>query len=190
MAWRPSGENESQFGAGIAGQPAPMRMVHGAGVKGGDLVVVQVRDEVGLRRELIGKFADQGHIQAQLLHPQTIRGKVAAGAGKHQRFVAQQREVVGDVAGASAELAPEIGNVEGYVEDMYLVGQDVFAESPAEQHDVVIGERAADDGYMDSLRLHGARCPFLAKPAAGWVQEPLRVANSAAKSACGSPSTA
>jgi hypothetical protein len=51
---------------------------------------------------------------------------------------------VGDVARAAAELATHGGHEEAHVEDVYLFRQDVFPEPALEGHDVVVGERAAD----------------------------------------------
>ena len=52
---------------------------------------------------------------------------------------------VGDVARAAAELAAHRRHEEADVQHVDLVRQDVVAEAALEGHDVVVGERAADE---------------------------------------------
>ncbi len=83
---------------------------------------------------------------------------------------AQQLEVVRDVAGAAAELAPHVGHQERDIEDVDLVGQDVVAEAVAEHHDGVVGDGAADQG------VHGAEA-CLSGSVLGWwsaLGDPIR----------------
>ena len=61
-----------------------------------------------------------------------------------ERLAAQQVQVVGDVAGAAAELAPQFRDQEGHVQDVHLLRQDVILEAALEHHDVVVGDGAAD----------------------------------------------
>ncbi len=60
--------------------------------------------------------------------------------------VAQQLEVVGDVAAAAAEFAPHLRHQERHVQHVDLVGQDMILEPVLEHHDGVEGHRAADQG--------------------------------------------
>ena len=138
--------NQTQLRFGFRRQPLAVGLVHGAGVEGGDLVIVQIGNDVGLRGELIGQFADQRRVQSQLLDAAAVASEIAACGGQHQGPFAQQRQVVGDIAGAAAEFPPQLGNVEGYIEDMYLVREYALAEAAAKQHDAVVGERTAYDG--------------------------------------------
>ena len=59
--------------------------------------------------------------------------------------VAQQLQVVGDVARAAAELAPHLRHQEGDVQHVQLVGQDVRAETVREHHDGVVRDRSTDE---------------------------------------------
>jgi hypothetical protein len=63
-----------------------------------------------------------------------------------QRIAAQQLQVVGDVRRAAAELGAQGRHQEGDVHAVQLVGQQGFAEAAVVLHDLVEGERAADQG--------------------------------------------
>ena len=62
------------------------------------------------------------------------------------RLAAERRQVVGDVAGAAAELAAQRRHQERDVQQVHLVGQDLVGEAPAEIRDAVEGERSTDEG--------------------------------------------
>jgi hypothetical protein len=70
--------------------------------------------------------------------------KVVADGGHDQALAAEQLQVVGDVAGAAAEVAPHRGHQERHVQHVHAVGQDVLAKAPLEHHDRVVGHRTAD----------------------------------------------
>ena len=73
-----------------------------------------------------------------------IGREILADRGHRDRIAAEQLEVVGDVAGAAAELATHSRHQERHVQDVHLVGQDVVLELVLEHHDGVVGERTAD----------------------------------------------
>ena len=54
--------------------------------------------------------------------------------------LAEQTQIVGDVGGTAAELAAQGRHQERHIEHVDLVRQDVFAKTPLEHHDVVVGD--------------------------------------------------
>ena len=65
-------------------------MVHGAGMKGRDLVIVQVGGDIGLRRARRVDLLDVAPIQALLLQPTAVRIEITADGGHDQRLFVQQ----------------------------------------------------------------------------------------------------
>ena len=61
-----------------------------------------------------------------------------------ERIVPKEPQGVGNVAGASAELAPHVGHQKGDIKNVELVRQYVVTESIPEHHDGVVGNRTAD----------------------------------------------
>ena len=53
-------------------------------------------------------------------------------------------QIVGDVTCGAAEFAAHFGHQEGDIENVDFFGQDVVLESILKHHDVVIGQRTAD----------------------------------------------
>ncbi len=84
-----------------------VRRLHGAGVKGSDLVVVLVGDDDRLRG--VGVFIDahERGVDAPLAHAVEVDPAVVAQRGQHQRRAAELAQGVGDVAGAATEFAPQ-----------------------------------------------------------------------------------
>ncbi|MNS81620.1 hypothetical protein D3C72_1153340 [compost metagenome] len=121
-----------------------LRLAHCARVEGGDLVVVQVGGDHGLRREGLGQHADVAGGDLQLAQVFQVGLGIGADGGHHHRVAAEHFQRVGDVAGAAAELAAHAGHQERDVQHMDLVRQDVFAEASVERHDGVVGDGAAD----------------------------------------------
>ena len=137
-----------------------VREAHRAGVEGGDLVVVQVGGDERLRREAARDPANVGARQIQRFQPAQIGVGIVADCGHDQRIGAQQLEIVGDIAGAAAEFPAHFRHQEGDVEDMDLLGQDVVLETVPKDHDVIVGDRAANQrGHGESStgrRMEGA----------------------------------
>ena len=109
----------------------------------GDLVVVEVGgDERGRGVDVIAPQHRGG------VHPLGLeRGRepvevVRADRGAEQRSLAEQCHGVRDVRRRAAAPALEMVDQERDVEQMRLVGQDVVAESPVEDHDGVEGDRS------------------------------------------------
>ena len=109
-----------------------VRVVHRAGMKGDDLVVVQVGGDERLRRELSGDVLQRAGVDAEPLEPLQVGRDVLADRGHQQRVVAQQLQVVGDVAGGAAEFAPHLRREEAHVQDVQLVGEQVVPEAVRE----------------------------------------------------------
>ena len=84
-----------------------VRPLHRAGMERRDLVVVEVGDDEGLRREGLGDLADVLGGRSPRAQPRQVVAAVGADGGDDDRLAAERGEVVGDVAGAAAELAPQ-----------------------------------------------------------------------------------
>ncbi len=102
-----------------------------------------------------------------------VRREILADGRHRQRIGAEQLEVVGDVAGAAAELAAHARHQERHVQDVHLVGQDVVLELVLEHHDGVVGQRSADECRHAWVR-------------GEWVAEAIAAARIVADSAVGS----
>ena len=142
----PVGGDDGDAQVGASWHRGFVRPLHGARVKGGDLVVLAVGDDEGLRRERIGHGAHVLGAGTPGAQPGEVAVAVAADGRQHDRFAAERGEVVGDVAGAAAELATQGRHQERHVEDVQLVGQDLIGEAAAEIGDAVEGERSTDEG--------------------------------------------
>ena len=145
------GGNDAEGHALGIGHLVQMGVAHGARVEGGDLVVVQIGSDEGLGGKGAGDFADMRRIEAQLVQAVQIGLRIVADGSHDQGVAAEELEVVGDIAGAASEFATQIGYEESYVEDVNLVGQDVVLELVMENHDVVVGHGAADQGAHRGL---------------------------------------
>ena len=55
---------------------------------------------------------------------------------------------IGNITGAAAEFAPHFGHQEGHVQNMDLLRQNLLTETAVEHHDVVEGQRAADQCFF------------------------------------------
>jgi hypothetical protein len=92
--------------------------------------------------------------EANLLEPLPVRLEIRADAAHGIPGLAEQLEVVGDVARAPAELAAHLGNQERHVEHVQLVGKDVGAEAVREHHDGVVRNGSADECALLVLACH------------------------------------
>ena len=122
-----------------------VRMIHGARMERGDLVGIEVRGDESLRAMLV-RDRDQvllGH--ALLLHPLASTAEIQTDAAHRITDVAEQLQVVRDVARAAAELPAHLGHQKRHVEHVQLVGKDVRFETVREHHDGVVGDRSTDE---------------------------------------------
>src|SRR5713226_8896403 len=122
-------------------------------MEGCNLVVVQVGGDERLGGKRIGHLSHAILLNAEPLEPLEIQQRVVADGGHHQWIGAEELQIVGDIAGATAELSPQLGNEERHVQDVDLFGQDVLAETAAEYHDVVVRDRAADQGAHEKRKV-------------------------------------
>jgi len=113
-------------------------------MKGGDLIGVEVGRNKCLCGEGIGHLAHEIQLDAEPLEPLKIQQGIVSYRTHDQRIRTQELQVIGDVAGATSELAAQLGNEERNVQYVDLFGKDVLPETAAEYHDVVVRDRAAD----------------------------------------------
>jgi hypothetical protein len=143
MASRPSGEMmPSLMSARLDGRD--VRLHHRPRVKGGDLVVVAVGHDHGLRGVGVIDLAHEFGTDAQLLQPVQIFPTVIAHGGHGQWRAAQRLQAVGDVAGAAAKITAQRGHQERHVQDVQLVRQDLLGKTALESHDGVKGQGATN----------------------------------------------
>ncbi len=64
-------------------------------------------------------------------------------------LLAEELQVVGDVAGGAAVLAAHLGRQEADVEDVQLVGEQMIAEAIREHHDGVVRDGAGDEDFHE-----------------------------------------
>jgi hypothetical protein len=121
-----------------------MRKAHCARMESRDLVVVEIGGDESLRRKSARHMAHVRTRQAELVKTIEVRGRIVAHRRHDQRFTAEQHQVVGDIAGATAVFAAHFRDQKGDVQDVNLLGQDMVLEAVREDHDVVESQRAAD----------------------------------------------
>ncbi len=83
-----------------------VREVHRSGMESGDLVVVEIRRDVGAGGRLARQRADPVAADAVAVEPGGVGVEVAAHRRQHQRLLAEQAEVVGDVRRAASPGVP------------------------------------------------------------------------------------
>jgi len=126
-----------------------LRAGHRARVECGDLVVVQIRGDEALRRELLIEHAHAVEANTMLLQVRAVGRKILANRGYRQRVAAKQFQVIGNVAGAAAKFTAHAWHQERHIKNVDLIRQDVILELILEHHDGVVGQRSADDGRHD-----------------------------------------
>ena len=122
----------------------PSRPIHRPWVKRGDLIVVQIGDDEGLRRKRARDLAHALARDAEGCKPFGVGSAIVADGRHHHRLASQHLEVIGNVAGAAAPFAAHFTNLERHREHVRLFGKDVPREPIREHHDGVERERAAD----------------------------------------------
>ncbi len=123
-----------------------MRLHHRARVECGDLVVLEIGGDHRLRGIRVRQHAHVFLRQAEAVEPVDIELRVDGADRRHDaRVAAQQVQRITDVAGAAAEFTAHRRHEKADVQDMHLLGQDVFPKAAFEGHDVVVGERTANE---------------------------------------------
>ena len=118
-------------------------------------------------------MADMCLCQAEIFQTRGVRREIVAHRGHDQRTAAQHLQVVGDVARASAVFAAHFRHQERDVEDMDLLGQDVFFELVFEYHDGVVSHGTANQcvhRYTQAM-LNESNCSIASPPARSAVQQ-------------------
>ena len=149
------GRDDAERDVGDVADAIAMRFVHGAGMKRGDLIVVEVGDDERLRGVGPGNHADAIGSNVLRRQPLHVADAVVSHRSHHDRLAAQTLEVVRDVAGAATPFAPHLADLKGDREDVRLAGQDVPGETIGKHHDGVERERSADKrarGGPDGVR--------------------------------------
>src|SRR5438445_12168657 len=97
-------------------------------MEGGDLVVVDIGGDERLRGELLLELAHMPRRQVELREARRVGSEIVAHGGHDARVLAEELQVVGDVAGGAAEFPPDAGHPERDGEDVYLLGEYVVLE--------------------------------------------------------------
>lgn len=123
---------------------------HGADVEGGDLVIRKIGRNETLRRFRVGEDLNSRSGKSDHIQVAEVQLKIVAGRGMDRRFFAEERQIVGDIAGRSADLHVQRVHVERDVQLVDFVGQNMVPEFIGERHDMVVRQRAGDeDGEGD-----------------------------------------
>ena len=122
----------------------PRRVCHRPGMECRELVRVEVRRDVGLRGVLVFQHLHVAQRHAVLRHPVAVRAEVVPDRAHRVAVGLEQSQIVGDVAGAAAEIAAQRRHDEGDVQHVDPLRQDVVPESARVDHHRVVSERTAD----------------------------------------------
>src|SRR5258708_40090127 len=105
-----------------------MRVIHRPGMKGGDLIVVEVGGNKCLCGESIGYLADEIHLDAKPFETLEVQQGIVSHRTHDQGVGTQEPQVVSYVAGGAAELSPQLGDEDRHVQEMDRWGQHVIPE--------------------------------------------------------------
>ena len=95
-----------------------VRVVHGPGVKGGDLVVVPVGHDHGLGGVAVRHLPNAMGRNAQVLQALHILHTVLAHGGHGHGLTAQQVQAVSNIACAATKIAAQRGHQEGHIQNV------------------------------------------------------------------------
>ncbi len=131
------------------------RTSHGAAVEGDDLIVRFVGvDEAG-SGELVFDFPDAGNVDSVRLHPDPVFREILASRCQHQRMLAHQGKVVGDVPRHPAPHPAHRIDQKADGEGVNFVRKDVILEESRKVHDVVVGQRSGNHNAHRQLQVLG-----------------------------------
>ncbi len=114
---------------------------HRAAVVTSQLVVVHVSRREAGRAQLAFEQPQSMAIDTACHEPVAVFGGVGAGRRQNRRRVAEQRQVVGVVAGHPTSALLKVIDQKAQVEDVGFVGKDVVLEATLEAEDVVERDR-------------------------------------------------
>ena len=140
----PVRRDDGQLDVGPGLHRGLMGPAHGPRVEGGDLVVILIGHDHGLRGVAIGQLADELRADPHLLEPLGVACAVAAHRGHGQWHTAELMQAIGDIASAAAEFATQLRHQKRHIEDVQLLGQDLLGKAARKTHDGVEGKRSAN----------------------------------------------
>jgi hypothetical protein len=116
------------------------------GVERGDLVVVAIGHDQGLRGIAVTDFANKLGADSQAVQASLVIRAIVTQGRHRQGRPSQRLEAVGDVARATAKVPPQTRHQERHVQDMQLVRQDLFGKPALEGHDGVKSQGSTNQG--------------------------------------------
>ena len=141
----PVGRDDAERDVADIADAIGVGVIHRAGMKRRDLIVVEIGDDERLRRVRACDRPQPVGGDAERRKSLRIGAIVAADRRHHHRFAAERLQVVGDVAGASAPLAAHFADQKRHRQHVRLFGQDVTREPVRKDHDRIERERTADE---------------------------------------------
>src|SRR6266436_4715731 len=98
----------------------------------------------------MGHMSHEIQLDAEPFEPLEIQRRIVSHRTHDQRIGTEELQVISDVARATSELAPQLGNEERHVQYVDLFRKDMLPETAWEYHDVVVRDRAADQNAHGS----------------------------------------
>ena len=123
-----------------------VRIGHRAGVKASDLVVRTIRHDGAQSGVAAAIDHDQARVNPHLFKAIQVIARIRANSTHWQRLAAQLLQAIGNVARAAAVFFAHAGCVEGNIEFVNLIGQNLLRKIAHEAENGVDSNRAADDG--------------------------------------------
>src|SRR5579859_7619330 len=145
---------------------------HGAAVVPGYLVVLHVSGGKPCRRDDSVQQPQTSTVDAPAFEPGLVRRCVVAGRRQYGARMAEQRKVVGVIAGNASAPLVEVFDQEAQVEDVLFVRKDVVFEVSLVVEDVMEGDRTGANNRHDpckAKRKEGALSGALMKVFVGYA---------------------
>src|SRR5690625_5045837 len=128
-------------------------MVHCARMKRRNLIIVQIRRDIGLGRISTVDGLDIFPADAVVIHPLGIGLEVTADRPHGNAITAQKSQRIRNIPGATAKFTTHLRNQKGDIQHMNTIRQNFILELAGVDHDGVKGKGAADKCRHD--------CPFV-----------------------------
>lgn len=94
-------------------------------MKSGDLVIIEISGDKGLRRKAAADLPDVRTGQANFIETIKIGRRIIAHCRHDHRLATQQHQIVGNIAGTATELATHFRNQKGDIQDVNLLGKNM-----------------------------------------------------------------
>ncbi len=104
-------------------------------MKSGDLVVIQIGCNEGLRAETILGSQHLRSLNAKPAKPFKILGTISANGSEEAAVLAKALQGIGDVGGTATVLLPHLRRKKCDIEHVHLVRQDMFTKTALKHHD-------------------------------------------------------